>query len=118
MALVYSDERPKRILNAFGSLFNAVLAAYLGIVPLVRERKSPFVTILVIVLITLAGAVSAVILAFFDGYSEIAATKCIPLLLGAAQNYMFTAIRGARNLVEGYSEEREASDCYTEGQVK
>lgn len=101
MALICSEERPKRILNAFSALCNGLLAAYLGIIPLVRERNIPFVTILIIVLATFAAAISAVILAFFDGHGAVAATKFIPLLLVAAQNYMFATVRGARNLREG-----------------
>lgn len=86
----------KRILNAFGSLFNAVLTAYLGLVPLVRERNIPFLVVSIIILATsFAAAVSVVVLAFFDGENQAAASDLIRLLLGPAQNYVFASVISA-----------------------
>lgn len=117
MALIYPDERPKRILNAFGSLFNATLSAYLGIGPIVRERTAPLHTVLIIILVTLAGTVSTVILAFFEGYREISATKFIPLLLGAAQNYMFLSVRGVPEPIHVDTVAGQANSCFKEDKV-
>lgn len=117
MALIYSDERPKRILNSFGALFNATLSAYLGITPLVHERTVPLLTILIIIFATVAGTVSTVILAFFEGHREISTTKFIPLLLGAAQNYMFLSVRGVRELIHLDTTAGQANNCFKEDKV-
>lgn len=96
LALLSSEHQMKRILNAFGSLFNAVLTAYLGLVPLVRERNIPFVVVSILILATsFAAAVSVVVLAFFDGNSLVAASDLIRLLLGPAQNYVFASVLSA-----------------------
>lgn len=105
LALVF-EERTKRILNSFASLFNAVLAAYLGLIPVVRERSTPFVAVFILALATsFAAAISAVVLAFFDGDGEIAASNLIRLLLGPIQNYIFVTVLGAynRNGCDGHS---------------
>lgn len=97
LALVF-EERTKRILNAFASLFNAFLASYLGLIPLVREGNTRVVAIFSLALATsLAAAVSAVILAFFGGRREVAASDLIQLLVGPVQNYTFTTVLGAYN---------------------
>lgn len=111
MALVCSEERAKRILNAFSSLVNAVLSAYLGIIPMVRERNTPFVTILIVAMATFAGTLSAVILAFFDGYGEVAATNAIPMFLGAAQNYVSVTVQGAHTLRDRDGHLGQAKNC-------
>lgn len=111
MALVCSEEQPKRILNAFGSLVNAILSAYLGIIPMVRERNTPFVTILIVAMATFAATLSAVVLAFFDGYGEVAATNAIPTFLGAAQNYIFVTVQGDHTLGDRDGRLRKSKDC-------
>lgn len=99
MALVSSEDRLKGILNAFSSLFNAILGADLGLVPLVRERNIPFVAVFILTLTTsFATAVSAVVLAFIDGHSEAAASKLIQLLLGPAQSYVFASVLSASKM--------------------
>lgn len=117
MALVYSDERPKRILNSFGALFNATLSAYLGIIPLVHEKTVPLLTIIIIIFVTVAGTVSTVILALFEGHREISATKFIPLLLGTAHNYIFLSVRGVRELVQVDTLAGQAKSCFKEEKV-
>lgn len=112
MALVCSEERPKRILNAFSSLVNAVLSAYLGIIPMVRERNMPFITILIVAMATFAATISVVILAFFDGYGEVSATNAIPMLLGATQNYIFVTVLGAHTLEDCDGHLGLANNCY------
>lgn len=97
LALVF-EERPKRILNAFASLFNAVLAAYLGLIPVVWERSTPFIAVFILALTTtFAAAIAAVVLAFFHGDGEVAASNLIRLLLGPAQNYISVTVLGAYN---------------------
>lgn len=117
MALVYPDERPKRILNSFGALFNATLSAYLGIIPLVHQRTAPLHTIVIIIFVTVAGTVSTVILAFFEGHREISAMKFIPSLLGAAQNYMFLSVRGVRESIQVDAKAGQAKSCFKEDKV-
>lgn len=92
LALVL-EERPERILNAFASLFNALLSAYLGLIPVARDRSTLFIAVFIVALGTsIAAAIVAVALAFSHSDGEVAASNLIRLLLGPFQNYIFVTI--------------------------
>lgn len=105
LAILVSDERLGRILEAFGNLFSAILAIYLALVPLVHEKDIPFVALFVITLaVSLVAAVSAVALTFFDGANETKASQIIQMLLGPVLNYSQLPL--AQVIVMRYGRER------------
>jgi hypothetical protein len=110
VAIVATGERLKRVLMAFGTLFNAVLAQYLGLIQLFRERNFPLVAIFALSLaVSFAGAIAAVILAFFDSGSTVAASELIQQLIGPVVNYMFATVLGV-GMLEKRSTEKHIDD--------
>lgn len=94
LAVISSEDGLKRILDAFSSLFNAALTAYISLVSRGKtaSRTSSFHPLSVLALfISFAAAVSVVVLAFFDGPKEASASATIQILLGPVQNYIFAA---------------------------